>query len=77
MHRTPEEIYQNLLDAGYTKATAERFMTYVNSGDLESQLRDLAMKRTKILEKLHQENRHLECLDYLSYELEKQERRTL
>jgi hypothetical protein len=70
MSRTREEIYQNLLDAGYTKATADRFMTYVNSGDLESQRHNLAMKRTKILEKLHQENRHLECLDYLLYELE-------
>ncbi|XOQ51919.1 MAG: Fur-regulated basic protein FbpA [Succiniclasticum sp.] len=72
MSRTPEEIYQNLLDAGYTKSHAARFMTYVNSDDIESQQRDLAVKRTRILEKLHQENRHLECLDYLLYELEKQ-----
>lgn len=71
MNRTHEEIYQNLLDAGYTKTTADRFMTYVNSGDRESQKRDLAVKRTKILERLHRENRHLECLDYMLYELEK------
>ncbi|MGI6178018.1 MAG: hypothetical protein ACOYJO_06180 [Eubacterium sp.] len=70
MSRTPEEIYQNLLDAGYTRATADRFMTYVNNGDLASQQRDLSLKRTKILNKLHQENRHLQCLDYLLYELE-------
>jgi hypothetical protein len=70
MSRTPDEIYQNLLDAGYTKAGADHFMTYVNSGDLASQQRDLAVKRTKILDKLHQENRHLQCLDYLLYELE-------
>ena len=70
MSRTPYEIYQNLLDAGYTKAGADRFMTYVNSGDLASQQHDLAVKRTKILDKLHQENRHLQCLDYLLYELE-------
>ncbi|MEE8886416.1 MAG: hypothetical protein SOI56_07635 [Eubacteriales bacterium] len=71
MSRTPEEIYQNLLDAGYTRATADRFMTYVNSGDLASQQQDLSVKRKKILAKLHQENRHLECLDYMLYELEK------
>ena len=50
MSRTLEEIYQNLLDAGYTRATADRFMTYVNSGDLASQQRDLSLNRTKILE---------------------------
>jgi hypothetical protein len=72
MNRTQEEIYQNLLDAGYSKSRADRFMTYVKSGDRESQEQDLALKRTKILEKLHQENRHLECLDYMLYELEKQ-----
>jgi hypothetical protein len=70
MSRTPEEIYQNLLDAGYTRSGADRFMTYVNSGDRESQQRDLSVKRTKILSKLHQENRHLQCLDYLLYKLE-------
>jgi hypothetical protein len=72
MSRTSEEIYQNLLDAGYTKATADRFMTYVSSGDLNSCQQDLTIKRTKILEKLHREKRHLECLDYLYDELEKQ-----
>lgn len=72
MTKTSEEIYQNLLDAGYTRTTADRFMTYVNSGDLASCQQDLAEKRTKILEKLHRENRHLECLDYLCDELEKQ-----
>jgi hypothetical protein len=72
MDRTREKIYQNLLDAGYTRIMADRFMTYVNSGDRESQRHDLAVKRTKILEKLHKENRHLECLDYLLYELEKE-----
>lgn len=70
MSRTPEEIYQNLLDAGYTRAGADRFMTYVTARDLLSQQKDLALKRTKILEKLHQENRHLQCLDYLLNELE-------
>ncbi|MGI6118660.1 MAG: hypothetical protein ACOYBC_09785 [Bilifractor sp.] len=72
MSRTPEEIYQNLLDAGYTKAKADRFMTYMNSGDRESWQHDLTVKRTKIVERLHKENRHLECLDYLFYELKKQ-----
>lgn len=71
MSRTPEEIYQNLLDAGYTKAKADRFMTYVNSGDRASQKHDLTVKRAKIIENLHRENRHLECLDYMLYELEK------
>lgn len=45
-------------------------MTYVQSGDLESHQKELAKHRRKILEKLHQENRHMECLDYLLYELE-------
>ena len=73
MNRTPEEIYQNLLDAGYTRAGADRFMSYVDSGDLASQQRDLSLKRTRILARLHQENRHLQCLDYLLYELEKKQ----
>lgn len=73
MQRTRSEIYQNLLDAGYSKANADEFMALVDSGDSLAQRRDLERKRTKILGRIHEQNRYLDCLDYLLYELDKDE----
>jgi hypothetical protein len=64
MSRTPEEIYQNLLDAGYTRASRGPVHDLCKQWRPSIQQHDLSVKRTKILE-TSQENRHLECLDYL------------
>ncbi|MGN1389835.1 MAG: hypothetical protein ACI4WR_09310 [Bulleidia sp.] len=71
MNRSREEIFQNLLDAGYSRTNAEKFMILVDHGDSEAQRRDLSRNRARILGRIHEENRRLDCLDYLFYELDR------
>ena len=63
-----EELRQNLLDAGCDGAQIEAFEHLAGSGD---RLDLLEAHRKDLLEKLHQSQRQIDCLDYLLYQLRK------
>lgn len=64
-------VIQNLKDAGCTDAMVETFMALQGSAGEEQQLRLLSGHRKRLLEKLHEDKRQIDCLDYLIYQMEK------
>lgn len=68
---TAQALLENLEDAGCDAQFAERFLALEQSGRHQEQLRLLSGHRRKLLDRLHQEERRIDCLDYLVYQLEK------
>ena len=64
-------VVQNLKDAGCTDERVEKFMALQDSESEEQQLRLLSGHRKHLLEKLHRDERRIDCLDYLIYQMEK------
>ena len=60
---------QNLKDAsGYTKDNV-KFMSDLQKGDEKSSLKCLDAHRKKLLDSLHKEQKCIDCLDYLVYQM--------
>ena len=68
---TLQEIIQNLKDAGCDRETAERFITLEGTGDTQEQLKLLSIHRKWLLDRIHSEEKRIDCLDYLVYQLQK------
>ena len=67
-------VVQNLKDAGCTDEMVEKFMALQDSEGKEQQLRLLSGHRKHLLEKLHRDERQIDCLDYLVYQIERTRR---
>ena len=65
-----EELRQNLMDAGCDGSQIEAFERLAAAGD---RLDLLETHRKDLLEKLHQSQRQIDCLDYLLYQLRRGE----
>ena len=68
---TARALLENLEDAGCDSNFSERFLVLERSGQYREQLRLLSDHRRLLLNRLHQEERRIDCLDYLVYQLEK------
>ncbi len=68
---TAQTLLDNLEDAGCGPEFAERFLALERSGQYREQLRLLSTHRRHLLDCLHQDERRIDCLDYLVYQLEK------
>ena len=68
---TAQALLENLEDAGCGPEVTERFLALERSGQYREQLRLLSGHRRKLLDRLHREERRIDCLDYLVYQLEK------
>ena len=64
-------VLQNLKDAGCTDEMVEKFMALQDIEDEEQQMQLLSGHRKHLLEKLHNEEKQIDCLDYLIYQLQK------
>lgn len=62
-------IIQNLKDAGCDKETIEKFMSDLHNGDAKNGLKSLVVHRKKLLDSLHREQKCIDCLDYLVYQM--------
>ncbi len=69
-----EAVEQNLRDAGCSDEFMVQFMRVWGAGTTEEQLRLLSCQRCRLLDRVHTEQRKLDCLDYLRYQLEKARR---
>lgn len=58
---------QNLIDAGCSHEFIEQFGRAQSKGE---QLRQLQTRRKELLGGIHSEQRKLDCLDYLIYEIQ-------
>ena len=65
-----QELLQNLKDAGCSPEERERFLVLEGTGNISGQLALLSLRRRKLLERVHQEEKRITCLDYLVYRLE-------
>ena len=63
-----EELRQNLLDAGCDDSQIEAFEHLVAESD---RVDLLETHRKDLLDRLHQSQRQIDCLDYLLYQLRK------
>lgn len=66
-------LRQNLLDAGCGPDTVQRCMALVKRQENAELLRLLSRHRRELLDRVHQNEKRIDCLDYLIYQIEKQE----
>lgn len=74
IHDTAGCIRQNLLDAGCDRKTVEACMASYQDGHRGLVLSALTMHRKKLLDLFHRAQKKLDCLDYLIYTLQREER---
>ena len=70
---TEADIIQNLKDAGCDEKIIDSFMHCYKCGDVRNGLRTLNRHRKDLLDELHGEQRRIDCLDYLIFELNRAE----
>ena len=68
---TEESIIQNLKDAGCSKSQIEEFMGYAGKHERNNAMKLLRQQRNVLLDGLHEKQRMIECLDYLVYQLKR------
>ena len=64
-------IYQNLVDAGCNQKTIKSCMKLAQENNVEALLSQLCMYRKHLMEKTHNYQENIDCLDYLIYSLKK------
>lgn len=68
-NKSDDAIIQNLKDAGCDTETIKNFMSDLQKGDEKSSLKRLNIHRKKLLDSLHKEQKCIDCLDYLVYQM--------
>ena len=69
LNESSESIIQNLKDAGCDSETIEQFMADLQKGKRANGLKRLAVHRKNLLDSLHREQKCIDCLDYLVYQM--------
>ena len=64
-----EAVIQNLEDAGCASDIIECCMTCMEQGKKKELLKCLDEHRKTLLHKVHEEEKHIDCLDYLVYQI--------
>ena len=67
-----EELIMNLKDAGCDEELITKCIKKYNNDDLKMLIKSLQCHRCCLLDKLHEEQKKIDCLDYLIYTLKKQ-----
>ncbi len=63
-----EAALQNLRDAGCDEELIQRFQKCCEEGKEREGMRLLAKHRDELLEAMHREQKHIDCLDYFLYQ---------
>ncbi len=64
-----EAVIQNLEDAGCAPDIIECCIACMEQGKKKELLKRLEEHRTGLLDKVHEEEKHIDCLDYLVYQI--------
>ena len=64
-----EELNQALRDAGCNDAAAKEFMQLYTEGQTAKAQKLLSQHRKELLDGIHAEERKINCLDFLVYEM--------
>lgn len=68
---TDQDLIRNLKAAGFEEKLVEEYLRCRREGKTEEQLQLLAAKRERILAQVHREEKQIDCLDYLVYQIGK------
>ncbi len=72
VYKSRDDLIQNLKDAGCDEKTINDFMDLSDRGNTAEELKLLSGHRKNMLDRLHDINRNISCLDYLIYQLKKE-----
>ena len=75
MMQDEQAILQNLQDAGCRPQEVEKILGFWRNGDLRQMERQIALCRCAQLDRMHEVQKCIDRLDYLSYQLEKNKER--
>ncbi|MCM1194034.1 MAG: hypothetical protein NC389_16605 [Acetatifactor muris] len=64
-----EDVIQNLKDAGCSQEMIDSFMKCMDKGDYNGQIRLMEGQRECLLDRVHQGEKQIDCLDYLVYQI--------
>ncbi len=64
-----EAVIQNLKDAGCTQDIIACCIACMEQGKKNELLKRLEEHRTGLLQKVHEEEKHIDCVDYLVYQI--------
>lgn len=70
-----EAVIQNLKDAGCAQEVIDCCMVCLEKGKKNELLKRLAEHRDDLLNRVHEEEKHIDCLDYLVYQIRRCEGR--
>lgn len=71
-YETRDAVIQNLRDAGCDESQISRFMEHYDGGDCRGECKTLAEHRKCLLDTIHLTQRQIDCLDYLAYQIKKE-----
>ena len=66
-----ERTIRNMEDAGCSEDTINSFLLYYQANDVNGELQVLSQHRKNLLDNIHKEQKKIDCLDYLVYQIEK------
>lgn len=69
LYGSKEAVIQNLEDAGCAPDIIERCIICMEQGKRNELLKRLEEHRTGLLDKVHEEEKQIDCLDYLVYQI--------
>ena len=72
MGMNKEKIFCCLKDIVCSSMSIEQFLMCYESKDVQGAIRILKKERCQLIEKLHQEQQKIDCLDYLLCQIKKE-----
>lgn len=64
-----EDVIQNLKDAGCSRESIAEYLTLAGKGAVSAQLVLLEKHRKDLLKAVHENEKKIDCLDYLIYQI--------
>lgn len=68
-----DNILQNLKDAGCAQPIINEILMLINSGSNTCALKLLAKHKTELLKSLHENQKQINCLDFLIFQIKQKE----
>lgn len=70
-YNSEEDVIRNLKDAGCDQKRIDCFMECMAQDDFNGQLRLMKEQRRDLLDRVHEEEKQINCLDYLVYQIDR------
>lgn len=65
-------LYWNLLDAGYDEEAAKLCMQHARKGEWDKITAQLSKQKSLLLSHIHTNQKQIDCLDFLVYQINKE-----